>query len=66
MANEKKSDGEAIVTRRIKLLSYLSGKDDSLPPGSEIDLDETEALRLIDLGAAVAVKSASVDEEQKG
>ena len=66
MANEKKGDGEAVATRRIKLLSYLSGKDGSLPPGSIVDLEEPEAARLVDLGAAIEVKEAKTDDEQKG
>jgi len=64
MATKANSDGESVVTQRVKLLSYLSGKDGSLAPGSIVDVDEAEAARLIELGAAVEIKE--VDEEQKG
>ena len=66
MANEKKGDCEAVATKRVKLLSFLSGKDGSLPPGSVVDLDRTEAERLLDLGAAVELDEVKADEEQKG
>ncbi|NTG20010.1 hypothetical protein G6L00_06080 [Agrobacterium rhizogenes] len=66
MATKDKSDGESVITQRVKLLSYLSGKDGSLPPGSVVDVDEAEAARLIELGAAVEFKEEAADEEQKG
>ncbi|MFB2562434.1 hypothetical protein [Rhizobium sp. IMFF44] len=66
MADKAKDDDKAVATQRVKLLSYLSGKDGSLPPGSVVDLELSEATRLIELGAAVEVKEAAADEEKKG
>ena len=63
MATPKKSDGDAVATKRVKLLSYLSGKDGSLTPGSIVELEDAEADRLIGLGAAV---KAEVGEEKEG
>ncbi|NTJ46522.1 hypothetical protein G6K93_05775 [Agrobacterium rhizogenes] len=66
MATKEKSEGEAVATKRVKMLSFLSGKDGSLPPGSVVDVDEAEAARLIELGSAVEFKEVEADEEQKG
>ncbi|QRM36953.1 hypothetical protein F3X89_03765 [Rhizobium rhizogenes] len=66
MATKDKSDGEAVATKRVKMLSFLSGSDGSLPPGSVVDVDEAEATRLIELGSAVEFKEVEADEEQKG
>jgi hypothetical protein len=64
MSNEKKADGQKAGTVKIKLLSYLSGKDESFAPGHVLDVDATEAERLIGLGAAVEHKEEAKAEEK--
>lgn len=60
----KKDDGsdipetqtvDATESKTVKLTAFYSGKESSLSPGTEIELDVAEADRLIELGAAVAV-----------